>query len=138
MRDNLTGGRRSTHERLIPSCMFTDPPLARIGLSERQARRDNIAVRIVSLQAGEILRTRTTGETRGFLKALVDEHSDEILGFTMFGADAGQVLAAVQTVMNNKLPYQTLRDAILTHPTMAEGLNGLFSRVSKRAASMER
>jgi pyruvate/2-oxoglutarate dehydrogenase complex dihydrolipoamide dehydrogenase (E3) component len=85
------------------------------------------------LPVEEILRTRTTGETRGFMKALVDARRDDILGFTMLGAEAGEVMAVVQTAMMAGLPYSTLRDAIFTHPTMAEGLNDLFGNVPETA-----
>ena len=76
-----------------------------------------------------VLRTRTLSETRGFLKALVEEDGDRILGFTAFGAEAGEVMAVVQVAMLAGLPYTALRDAVLTHPTMAEGLAALFSAV---------
>ena len=106
--------------------MFTDPPLAHVGLSERDAQRDGIAVRVAKLPMTAVLRTEATDETQGFMKALVGRDDDLILGFTMIGAEAGEVMAAVQTAMLARLPYQKLRDAILTHPTMAEGLGPLF------------
>jgi pyruvate/2-oxoglutarate dehydrogenase complex dihydrolipoamide dehydrogenase (E3) component len=127
--DNLAGGDRTTRNRLVPYCMFTDPPLARVGLSEVEAQRQGIAVRIAKLPIVAVLRSRTTSETRGFMKALVEADGDRILGFTMFGADAGEVMAVVQTAMLAGMPYTGLRDAIIAHPTMAEGLGGLFSNV---------
>ncbi|MCU1276470.1 MAG: Dihydrolipoyl dehydrogenase [bacterium] len=132
IRDNLAGKPRTTRGRLVPFCLFTDPPLARVGLNEVEARRRGVKTRVATLPVAEILRTRTTGETRGFLKALVDAQRDDILGFTMFGADAGEVMAVVQTAMMAGLPFTSLREAILTHPTMAEGLNALFGRVEQR------
>jgi pyruvate/2-oxoglutarate dehydrogenase complex dihydrolipoamide dehydrogenase (E3) component len=132
--DNLGGGDRTTRNRLIPYCMFTDPPLARVGLSEAEARRQGVAVRVAKLPITGVLRARTTSETRGFMKALIAADSDRILGFTMFGADAGEVMAVVQTAMLAGMPYTGLRDAILAHPTMAEGLGGLFSNVPARSA----
>src|SRR5947209_652228 len=134
IRDNLAGGSRTTRDRLIPFCLFTDPPLARVGLSETEARGRGAAVRVARLPAGSVLRTRTTGETRGFMKALLDARSDRILGFTMFGAEAGEVLAAVQTAMLAGMPYTGLRDAILAHPTMAEGLSNLFAEAPPASA----
>jgi pyruvate/2-oxoglutarate dehydrogenase complex dihydrolipoamide dehydrogenase (E3) component len=134
IRDNLAGGNRSTRDRLIPFCLFTDPPLARVGLSEGEARRRGVAVRVAKLPMPAVLRTRTTGETRGFMKALVDARGDRILGFTMFGPEAGEVMAAVQTAMLAGLPYTGLRDAVLAHPTMAEGLSALFSAVPPASA----
>jgi pyruvate/2-oxoglutarate dehydrogenase complex dihydrolipoamide dehydrogenase (E3) component len=129
IRDNLAGSNRSTRDRLVPFCMFTDPPLARVGLSEAEAARRGISVRVAKLPMSVVLRTRTISETTGFMKALVDAQGDRILGFTMLGPEAGEVMAAVQTAMLAGLPYTGLRDAILTHPTMAEGLNALFASI---------
>ena len=129
IRDNLAGANRSTRDRLVPFCMFTDPPLARVGLSEAEAHRRGIGVRVAKLPMRAVLRTWTISESRGFMKALVDSHGDRILGFTMLGPEAGEVMAAVQTAMLAGLPYTGLRDAILTHPTMAEGLSALFASI---------
>jgi pyruvate/2-oxoglutarate dehydrogenase complex dihydrolipoamide dehydrogenase (E3) component len=116
-RDALRAGPRSNAGRLCPICLFVDPPLARVGLSEAEARA--------------VLRTRTTGLTEGFMKAVVGS-DDRILGFAMLGTDAGEVMAAVQVAMLAGLPYTALRDAILAHPTTAEGLNALFAAVPAR------
>src|SRR5499425_1414259 len=129
VRTNLAGGRRSTRDRVIPFCLFTDPTLARIGMTEAEARQRGIAVRVAKLPMSAVLRTHTTGETAGFMKALVEASGDRILGFTMIGPEAGEVMAVVQTAMLGGVPYTVLRDAILAHPTMAEGLNELFSRL---------
>jgi len=131
IRDNLAGGRRSTRDRLVPFCLFTDPPLARVGLTEREARQRGIAARVATLPMSAVLRTRTTGENAGFMKVLVETPGDRILGFTMIGPEAGEVMAAVQTAMLGGLPCTVFRDAILTHPTMAEGLNALFASVPR-------
>jgi pyruvate/2-oxoglutarate dehydrogenase complex dihydrolipoamide dehydrogenase (E3) component len=132
IRDNLAGGDRTTRSRLVPYCMFTDPPLARVGLSEAEARQQGIAVRVAKLPIVAVLRTRTTSETRGFMKALVAADGDPIIGFAMLGAEAGEVMAVVQTAILAGMPYTGLRGAILAHPTMAEGLGGLFSNVLAR------
>jgi pyruvate/2-oxoglutarate dehydrogenase complex dihydrolipoamide dehydrogenase (E3) component len=129
IRDNLAGANRTTRDRLIPYCMFTDPPLARVGLSESEAQRQGIEARVAKLPTSSVLRTRTIDEPQGFMKALVGADDDRILGFAMIGAEAGEVAAAVQMAMLAGLPYTNLRDAILTHPTMAEGLGSLFSNV---------
>jgi pyruvate/2-oxoglutarate dehydrogenase complex dihydrolipoamide dehydrogenase (E3) component len=129
IRDNLAGGKRTTRDRLIPSCLYTDPPLARVGLNETEARRLGVAVRVATAPMSAVLRARSTGETRGFMKALLDTRSARILGFTMFGPEAGEVMAVVQAAMLAGMPYTGLRDAILAHPTMAEGLGALFSEV---------
>jgi len=133
IRDNLAGGQRSTRDRLIPYCMFTDPPLAHVGLSEGEARRQGVSVRVARLPTSAVLRTQTSDERQGFMKALVGGSDDRILGFTMIGAEAGEVMAAVQTAMLADLPYSRLRDAVLAHPTMAEGLGSLFSQVPPRS-----
>ena len=132
IRDNLAGGARSTRNRLIPYCLFTDPQLARIGLSETEAERQGVAVRVAKLPISAVLRSRTISETGGFMKALVGAEHDRILGFAMIGPEAGEVVAVVQTAMLAGVPYVALRDAILTHPTMAEGLGRLLSQVPAR------
>ncbi len=132
IRDNLAGGSRSTRDRLVPYCLFTDPALGRVGLSETEAQRQGVPVRVAKLPIAAVLRSRTLTETRGFMKALVGADHDRILGFAMFGPEAGEVVAVVQTAMLAGMPYTALRDAILTHPTMAEGLGPLFSRVPNR------
>jgi pyruvate/2-oxoglutarate dehydrogenase complex dihydrolipoamide dehydrogenase (E3) component len=124
---NLTGGNRVTTGRQVPYCLFTDPELARIGLSETEAQAQGIPYRLFKVPMEANLRARTLSETRGFVKALVEADSDGILGFTAFGVGAGEILAAVQTAMIAGLPYTALRDAVLTHPTLVEGLIPLFS-----------
>jgi pyruvate/2-oxoglutarate dehydrogenase complex dihydrolipoamide dehydrogenase (E3) component len=126
---NLNGGGRTTRDRLIPFCMFTDPELARVGRNEVEARREGIEYRLAKMPMAEILRTETISEPRGFLKVLVAKNSDEILGFTAFGFEASEPMVAMQTAMLGHLPYTVLRDAILTHPTMSEGLNQLLASV---------
>jgi pyruvate/2-oxoglutarate dehydrogenase complex dihydrolipoamide dehydrogenase (E3) component len=107
--------------------MFTDPELGRVGLNESQAQRAGVAYRVAKIPMAAVLRTRTLSEPRGFLKALIATDSDRILGFTALGAEAGELIAVVQTAMLTDAPYTTLRDAILTHPTIAEGLTVLFA-----------
>jgi pyruvate/2-oxoglutarate dehydrogenase complex dihydrolipoamide dehydrogenase (E3) component len=135
IRDNLAGGTRTTRDRIIPSCLFTDPQLAHIGLTEGEARRRGVKVRVATAPMEAVLRTRTTGETRGFMKALINASDDRIVGFTMIGPEAGEVMAVVQIAMLAGFSFTVLRDAILTHPTMAEGLNVLFSGVQPVARS---
>jgi len=124
---NLTGGHRVTTGRQVPYCLFTDPELARIGLSETEAQAGGIAYRLFKVPMETNLRARTLSETRGFVKALVEADSDRILGFTAFAVGAGEILAAVQIAMIAGLPFTALRDAVLTHPTLVEGLTSLFS-----------
>src|SRR5882757_887768 len=129
VRDNLAGRSRTTRDRLIPYCVFIDPELGRVGFGEAEAKRHGIAIRVARLPMTSVLRARTTGETRGFMKALIDARSDRILGFTMLGSGAGEVVAAVQSAMLAGLAYTGLRDAIFTHPTMTEGLGVLLTGV---------
>uniref|UniRef100_UPI0031D72DAB FAD-dependent oxidoreductase n=1 Tax=Inquilinus sp. TaxID=1932117 RepID=UPI0031D72DAB len=131
IRDNLAGGARRTTDRLIPYVVFTDPPLARIGLSEMEAKRQGVPARVARLPMAAVLRTQATDETQGFLKALVGD-DDRILGFTMIGAEAGEVMAAVQTAMLTGQPFPKLRDAVITHLTFAEGLGLLFGAIPAR------
>jgi pyruvate/2-oxoglutarate dehydrogenase complex dihydrolipoamide dehydrogenase (E3) component len=132
VRDNLAGNARSTRDRLVPYCMFTDPPLARVGLSEGEAERREIAARVVKLPMDSVLRAQATDERQGFMKALIAENDDRILGFAMIGAEAGEVVAAVHTAMLAGLSYSRLANAAFAHPTMAEGLSPLFSQVPSR------
>jgi pyruvate/2-oxoglutarate dehydrogenase complex dihydrolipoamide dehydrogenase (E3) component len=133
IRDNLAGGSHGTRGRLIPYALFTDPPLGRVGLSETEAARQGIAVRVAKLPMTGVLRARTTGETTGFMKAVIAADSDAILGFAMLGSDASEVIATMQTAMLARLPYTALREAIFAHPTMTEGLGNLFGRVPRRS-----
>ena len=133
IRDNLAGGQRSTRDRQVPYCMFTDPPLAHVGLSEGEAARRGIITRVARMPTSAVLRAQATGETQGFMKALVGDTDDRIVGFTMIGAEAGEVMAVVQMAMMADLPYWRVRDAVLAHPTMAEGLGFLFSNVPARS-----
>lgn len=135
VRDNLNGGTRTTQGRLVPFCIFTDPELARVGLSEAEAQKRGIPYRVATIPMAKVRRTVTLSETRGFLKALISAENDEILGFTAFGAEAGEVMSVVQTAMLGKLPYTSLRDAILAHPSMAEGLTVLFSAAPARSSA---
>ena len=130
IRDNLAGIDRVTTGRLVPFCLFTDPELARIGLSESEARSRGIAYRLAKIPVAAFIRPWTLSESRGFYKTLVAADSDRILGFTAFAPEAGEVMTIVQLAMTAGLPYTALRDAILVHPTMAEGLATLFRTMS--------
>ena len=127
VRDNLAGVNHVTTGRLIPYTVFTDPEIAHVGLTEREATAQGIAYRLFRIPMEMDLRARTLSETRGFLKALVEVDGDRILGFTAFAVDGGEIMASVQTAMIAGLPYSALRDAIWAHPTLVEGLGALFS-----------
>jgi pyruvate/2-oxoglutarate dehydrogenase complex dihydrolipoamide dehydrogenase (E3) component len=134
VRDNMAGGNRSTGDRLVPYVVFTDPPLARVGLSKSEAQRRGVAVRVAKIPMSSVLRTEATDETQGFMKVLVGQNDDRILGITMIGSEAGEVMAAMQTAVLAGLPYQKLRDAVISHLTMAEGFGPLLSNVPPRSA----
>jgi len=119
--DNILGGHRVTTGRQVPFCVFTDPEYARVGLNETEANQRGVAYRLAKIPLSAVQRARTLSETRGFIKALIDTGSDRILGFSIFGVEAGEVLGTVQVAMLAGLPYTALRDAIFTHPTMVEG-----------------
>ena len=131
---NLHGERRSTRDRLVPYCIFLHPPLARVGLSESEARAKGVAYRTATLPMSAVWRPWTLSEKRGFMKALIDAHSDRILGFAAFGPDAGELMGTLQTAMLGEVPYPVLRDAIFAHPTMTEGLKSLFAAVPQPTA----
>jgi pyruvate/2-oxoglutarate dehydrogenase complex dihydrolipoamide dehydrogenase (E3) component len=133
VRDNMAGGSRRTDDRLIPYVVFTDPPLARVGLSEQEAMRQGIPARVAKLPMSNVLRTEATDETDGFMKVVVSANDDRILGFSMIGSEAGEVMAVIQAAMLAGLPYPKLRDAVIAHLTIAEGLGALFANVPPRS-----
>ncbi len=133
VRDNMAGGSRRTDDRLIPYVVFTDPPLARVGLSEQEAKRQGIPARVAKLPMSHVLRTEATDETDGFMKVVVSANDDRVLGFSMIGSEAGEVMAVIQTAMLAGLPYPKLRDAVIAHLTIAEGLGPLFANVPPRS-----
>jgi pyruvate/2-oxoglutarate dehydrogenase complex dihydrolipoamide dehydrogenase (E3) component len=130
--ENLNGGHRSTTDRLVPYCVFIDPELARVGLNESEARERGVAYRVASVPVDAAWRPWTLSERRGFMKTLIDAHSDRILGFTAFGPEAGELMGTVQLAMLAGLPYTILRDTMFAHPTMTEGLKALFMGVPQR------
>jgi pyruvate/2-oxoglutarate dehydrogenase complex dihydrolipoamide dehydrogenase (E3) component len=134
--DNLAGGNRTTRGRLIPYCLFTDPELAHVGLTESEVRAKRVSYRIARMPMAQVFRAITLSETRGFMKALIDP-DDRILGFTGFGAEASELMAVAQTAMLGGIPYKVLRDTIWTHPTAAEGLLGLFANPPSAPGPMQ-
>jgi pyruvate/2-oxoglutarate dehydrogenase complex dihydrolipoamide dehydrogenase (E3) component len=131
---NIDGGDRVTTGRQVPFCMFSDPEFARIGLSETEAKQRGIPYRLAKLPMASVFRAMTISETRGFMKVMVDTENDRILGFTMFGAGAGEVMTTVQVSMLAGLPYTALRDAVIAHPTLPEGLIQLLLSVPAKPA----
>ena len=123
----LEGGSRTTTGRPVPYCVFIDPELGRIGLSETEAHKANIPYKLAKIPMSRVARAGETGQTRGFLKALVDPATHQILGAAILGAQGGEIMAMLQIAMMGRIPYPDLRDAIFAHPTYAESLNSLFT-----------
>jgi pyruvate/2-oxoglutarate dehydrogenase complex dihydrolipoamide dehydrogenase (E3) component len=128
----LESGNRVTTGRPLPYCVFIDPQLARIGMSEKQAKQDGRSYKIAKLEMAHVARAYETGQTRGFIKALVDADNEEILGAAVLGADGGEIMAVLQIAMMGKLRYSQLQSAIFAHPTYAESLNVLFSKIESK------
>jgi pyruvate/2-oxoglutarate dehydrogenase complex dihydrolipoamide dehydrogenase (E3) component len=129
VRDNLAGGNHITTGRQVPSCLFIDPELARVGLSEIQAKQLGRPYQLAKIPMSAIPRTRTNNGIRGFLKARISSNKDQILGFTGFGIGSGELMTTVQFAMRAGIPYQVLRDEMIAHPTHSEELLFLFSAV---------
>ena len=122
----LKGGDASTEGRLVPYTVFIDPQLGRIGLSEEQAKARNIDYQLAKLPLEYVARAIETGETRGFMKALVDPDSERILGCSILGSQGGEIMSMLQIAMMGDLPYTALKEGVFTHPLFAEALNSLF------------
>jgi pyruvate/2-oxoglutarate dehydrogenase complex dihydrolipoamide dehydrogenase (E3) component len=129
-RNLLEGNPASVTGRLVPYTMFIDPQLARVGLSEEEARKEGREIRVATMPMSYVARALEVDESRGFMKAVVDAHSKQILGFTILGLEGGELMAMVEIAMLGKLPYTVLQEAIFAHPTLAESLNNLFTTIS--------
>ncbi|KQV08137.1 dihydrolipoyl dehydrogenase family protein [Leifsonia sp. Root112D2] len=134
LKANITGGDRSTSGRLIPSVVFVEPEIATIGLTEADARAAGIDVVVAAQPVIAVPRSRTLRQTKGLWKIVIDRASDRIVGASLMGAESGEVLAVIQVAMLAGAPFTLLRDAILAHPTMAEGLNTAFAGVTASSA----
>jgi pyruvate/2-oxoglutarate dehydrogenase complex dihydrolipoamide dehydrogenase (E3) component len=122
----LEHGNASTRDRLVPYTIFIDPQLGRVGMSEHEARAQGYTIRVAKLPMSAVSRALETGETRGFMKAIVDAQTHHILGCAILGVEGGEIMTIIQVAMMGKLPYTALQEGIFTHPTLAEGLNALF------------
>jgi len=123
----LEHGNASIHDRLVPYTVFIDPQLGRIGLSESEARESGRAIRVAKMPMNYVARALEIDESRGFMKAIVDAESGQILGCAILGIEGGEIMAMIEMAMLGKLPYTMLRDAVFAHPTLAESLNNLFT-----------
>ncbi len=122
----LREGHRTVEDRPVPYTVFTDPQLGRVGLTERQAREQGLNIQVAQIPMTEVARTVETDETRGFMKAIVDTDTKQILGCAMLCLDGGEVMSVIETAMLGKLPYTALRNGVFAHPTLSESLNNLF------------
>jgi pyruvate/2-oxoglutarate dehydrogenase complex dihydrolipoamide dehydrogenase (E3) component len=122
----------STKDRMVPYTIFIDPQLARIGLTEEQSRAQKRKIRVARLPMTAVARALETGETRGFMKAIVDRKTNQILGAAIFGIEGGEVMSVMEVAMMGKLPYTALRDGVFAHPTLAESMNNLFSAMDSK------
>jgi len=122
----LEHGQASIKNRIVPYAVFIDPQLGRVGITETEARRQNRKIRVAKLPMSSVARALEIDETRGFMKAIVDAETNQILGAAILGIEGGEVMAVLETAMMGKLPYTALRDATYAHPTLAESLNNLF------------
>ena len=127
IRTNLIeGGHATTKQRMVPYTVFIDPQLGRVGMSEQEAREQGRAIRVATLPMTSVARALEVDETRGFMKAIVDANTRQILGAAVLGIEGGEVMAVLQMAMIGNVPYTTLRDGVFAHPTLAESLNNLF------------
>ena len=120
-------GNATIHDRLVPYTVFTDPQLGRIGLSESEARTQGRNIRVAKMPMNYVARALEVDEARGFMKAIVDADTSQILGCAILGIEGGEIMSALEIAMMGKVPYTVLRDAVFAHPTLAESLNNLFS-----------
>ncbi|HLQ02953.1 MAG TPA: mercuric reductase [Burkholderiales bacterium] len=133
LRENwLAGGSATIDGRMVPNCMFIDPQLATVGLNETEAQRRSLDYRVAKLPMTGVARALETSETRGFMKAIVDAKTQQILGCTILGVEGGEIMSMLQIAMMGKLPYAAIREAIFAHPTLAESLNNLFMTLDPR------
>jgi pyruvate/2-oxoglutarate dehydrogenase complex dihydrolipoamide dehydrogenase (E3) component len=123
----LEKGNASIHERLVPYAVFIDPQLGRIGLSATDARAQGRNIKIAKMPMNYVARALELDESRGFMKAVVDADTGQILGAAVLGIEGGEIMAILEVAMIGKVPYTVLRDGIFAHPTLAESLNNLFS-----------
>lgn len=132
VKDFLFGEKkRSIQDRPLPYTMFTKPELGRIGLNEKEARKQGKQYKVAKMPAERIARAQESNQTAGLLKVLVDAESDRIIGATCLTEEGGEFAAVLQVAMMGGLRYQQLRDAVFSHPTWAESLNNLFSEIKE-------
>jgi pyruvate/2-oxoglutarate dehydrogenase complex dihydrolipoamide dehydrogenase (E3) component len=127
----LEGGNRTVNDRLVPYTVFIDPQLGRVGIGEEDAKQRGLKVKVAKMPMDYVARASETAETRGFMKAIVDADTRQILGCTILGIEGGEIMSAVEIAMMGHLPYTALRDAVFAHPTLMESLNNLFTYIEE-------
>jgi pyruvate/2-oxoglutarate dehydrogenase complex dihydrolipoamide dehydrogenase (E3) component len=127
----LEGGDATITDRKVPYTVFIDPQLGRAGLSEQEARRQGLNIRVAKIPMSYVARAIEVDETRGFMKAIVDADTDQVLGCAILGVEGGEIAAMLQIAMMGEVPYTTLRDTVFSHPTLSESLNTLFAAVEQ-------
>jgi len=125
-------GSASIAGRLLPYTLFIDPQLGRLGMSEEEARAAGRKIRVAKMPMNYVARALELDESRGFMKAIVDAESQQILGAAVLGIEGGEVMSQIQLAMMGKLPYTTLKDGVFAHPTLAESLNNLFTHFADK------
>ncbi len=123
----LEGENRSIVDRYVPYTVYIDPQLGRVGMSESEAKEQGIEVRIASMPMTHVARAIEMGETRGFMKAVIDAKTDRILGCAVLGIEGGEIMSMIQIAMMGGLTYTALRDGTFAHPALAESLNNLMN-----------
>jgi pyruvate/2-oxoglutarate dehydrogenase complex dihydrolipoamide dehydrogenase (E3) component len=123
----LDSGSASTEGRLVPYTLFIDPQLGRVGMTEAEAREQGREIRVAKMPMNYVARALEVDEPRGFMKAIVDAKTDQILGAAVLGIEGGEIVSQIQIAMMGKLPFTALRDCVFAHPTLAESLNNLFT-----------
>jgi len=133
LRENwLNGGNATIEGRPVPNCVFIDPQLATVGLSETEAQKRGLDYRVAKLPMTGVARAVEMSETRGFMKAIVDAKTQQILGCTVLGVEGGEIMSMLQIAMMGKIPYPAIKEAVFAHPTLAESLNNLFMTLDAR------
>jgi pyruvate/2-oxoglutarate dehydrogenase complex dihydrolipoamide dehydrogenase (E3) component len=127
----LEGGNASIAHRLVPYTVFIDPQLGRVGLSEQEAHEQGLNIRVAKMPMSYVARALEVDESRGFMKAVVDADTGQILGCAVLGIEGGEIMAMMQIAMMGQVPYTALRDAVFAHPTLAESLNNLFATIDR-------
>ncbi|MDB5133991.1 MAG: mercuric reductase [Mucilaginibacter sp.] len=128
-RNIFEGTNYSTKDRPVPYCMFTDPQLGRVGLTEAEANKQGLNIKVAKLPMAHVARAIETGDTRGFMKAIVDADTKKILGAAVLGQEGGEIMSVLQMAMEGSITYDRIRYCVFAHPLYSESLNNLFMKI---------